>query len=318
MTTENQFLNDDEDARLAALDVGRSYIVQAPAGSGKTELLIQRYLKLLAIVDNPEEVLAITFTRKAAAEMHFRVLEALKSSARGDTVQEAHQMVTATAATAVLAKDRELQWQLIANPGRMRIQTLDSLNASISRMQPMSSGSGAAHNAIVADAEMSALYRKAAFLTLDQLSENGAMRDATEKVLLHVDTNTSLYASYVARMLATRDQWLPFIGSGLLDAEEATSLRTRFESNLEVTVLDNLARIHASMPATISAALINSAQYASEQCEAADRLDSPIYDLHGLSSLSSDSATDIVRWQGLAELLLTKPGQWRKTVTKAQ
>ena len=318
MTTENQFLNADEDARSAALDVGRSYIVQAPAGSGKTELLIQRYLKLLAIVDNPEEVLAITFTRKAAAEMHFRVLEALKSSARGDTAQEPHQIVTATAATAVLDKDRELRWQLIANPGRMRIQTLDSLNASISRMQPMSSGSGAAHNAIVADAEMSALYRKAAFLTLDQLAENGAMHDATEKVLLHVDTNTSLYASYVARMLATRDHWLPFIGSGLLDAEDAIGLRARFESNLEVTVLDSLARIHASMPAAVSATIIDSAQYAAEQMAAADRCDSPIYVLHGLSSLSSDSAADIVRWQGLAELLLTKPGQWRKTVTKAQ
>jgi len=318
MSTDKQFARDDADARTAALDVGQSYIVQAPAGSGKTELLIQRYLKLLAIVDNPEEVLAITFTRKAAAEMHFRVQEALKSSARGDTVQEPHQIITATAAAAVLDKDRDCKWELIANPGRMRIQTLDSLNASISRMQPMSSGCGAAHNAIVADAEMSALYRKAAFLTLDQLAENGTLRAATEKVLLHVDNNTSLYASYVARMLATRDQWLPFIGSGLLDADEATSLRARFESNLEATVVENLARIHASMPTAIAATLIESAQYAAQQLAAVNGVDNPIHDLLGLSRLSSNAAADIVHWQGLAELLLTRQGQWRKTVTKAQ
>ena len=51
----------DSGQRLEALDPRSSFIVSAPAGSGKTGLITQRLLRLLAEVENPEEILCITF-----------------------------------------------------------------------------------------------------------------------------------------------------------------------------------------------------------------------------------------------------------------
>src|SRR3546814_9483603 len=87
----------DHLARARALDPAASFLVQAPAGSGKTELLTDRILALLATVNRPEEIVAITFTRKAASEMHARVLGKLRDgsgpmpdTAHGQQIGRAH------------------------------------------------------------------------------------------------------------------------------------------------------------------------------------------------------------------------------------
>ncbi len=70
----------DHFIRDQALNPSQSFIVEAPAGSGKTDLLVKRFIKLLEVSPNPQSILAITFTRKAALEMKERIIKALSSS----------------------------------------------------------------------------------------------------------------------------------------------------------------------------------------------------------------------------------------------
>jgi len=315
MTHDAELLRADRDAREAALDTGRSFIVQAPAGSGKTELLIQRYLRLLAEVDEPEEVIAITFTRKAAAEMQYRVLQALQRSQRGETPGHFHERTTAAAAAAVLAKDRRAGWQIIGNPRRLRIQTLDALNASITRMQPLT-GTAAAGNAVPGDAELRTLYRSAAAATLDWLDVPGPVRDAVRAVLLHVDNDTGIYVDYLVRMLQTRDQWLPFIGTGRAGVEDETALRTRLQRNLRAAVEDHLRRVRAAVPASAGAALQPVIEYAARNLRDDGHGAHPVVLLADHEALPPASAGYLEQWRGFAELLLTAKGEWRRRLTR--
>src|SRR5881394_566380 len=129
--------------RARALDPRASFIVEAPAGSGKTELLIQRVLALLATVERPEEIAAITFTIKAAAEMRRRVFEALHAARHaprpGDKEHEAR---TWDLAAEALRRNDRLGWKLEENAGRLRVQTIDALCASLTRQMPMLSRFG--------------------------------------------------------------------------------------------------------------------------------------------------------------------------------
>lgn len=65
----------------------RSLVVLAAAGAGKTGTLVQRYLRHVSEGVRPDQILTITFTRKAAAEMKRRIVEALMDQGRRDDAQ---------------------------------------------------------------------------------------------------------------------------------------------------------------------------------------------------------------------------------------
>ena len=319
MAIDDKLLHEDVQARHDALDVSRSFVVQAPAGSGKTELLIQRYLKLLGIVDEPEEILAITFTRKAAAEMLLRVLAALRSARAGEQPEEDHRKLTMHLASRALERSTERNWNLIGSPRRMRIQTLDSLNRSIAKAQPVTSPEASGGARIVVDADLKSVHEAAAIATLDWLAESGDMADATREVLTHVDNNTRSYVSYLAAMLKTRDQWLPFIGTGTVTDKEAAKLRARFEDSLCFAVTEHLARVSKAMSNGHYDDLPPLLDYAARTLADDGVTESPILGLAGCTYWPGTTPEDVSTWNAIAELLLLKDKpQFRKSLTKTQ
>lgn len=315
MLTDGELIHADERARADALDVSRSFIVQAPAGSGKTELLIQRYLRLLAIVKQPEEILAITFTNKAAKEMQLRVINALRQARDGVQAESAHERLTIAAAGEVLDRDGEHDWHLIESPGRMRIETVDAFGAGIARSLPLSSGLGGA-GATLADAEMNAIYRDAAAATLDYLTTNGESGKAVERVLVHLDNHISLYIDYLARMLASREQWLSITGRGIADSVDAEATRRQLERNIVDVIDGQLIALHSHFPVECHEELLRLMRYAAGNLRADGKDDHPLACFLNCEQLPAPTASERQGWQAIANLLLIKSGAWRKSINK--
>ena len=315
MSTDLELLQADRQARQDALDVSRSCIVQAPAGSGKTELLIQRYLCLLAIVDNPEEVLAITFTRKAALEMQLRVLAALRNSRAEKQGDSEHERLTLSIAIRVLRRDESQGWNLIESPGRMRIETVDAFGAGIARSLPLSSGLGGIGNT-VADAEMNALYRDAATATLDYLATDDKAGRAVETVLLHLDNHTSIYIDYLSRMLASREQWLAITGSGIGSAASAAAARQKLENNIADVINRQLGLLDSLLSPCCREDLPALLRYAAANLQEDGKAEHLLALFAAGNGLPLAEAGERCRWQAIANLLLTQKGDWRKRVNK--
>lgn len=289
----------DAAVRLEALNPTQSYIVQAPAGSGKTELLTRRVLKLLTLVDEPEEVLAITFTRKAASEMRARVVENLQAAASGKEPANAYEKEGLELAQAVLQRDAERDWQLLQNVQRLNLRTVDALCTTLAHRLPFVSTLGGPAG-LVEDARP--LYRKAAERLLDQHAED------LDLLLLQLGNRHEHVQKLLAELLANRDQWGGYVTSGVSPDE----LREYLESLLQNLIESRLEELNECFPQSIRDRLIANLSKMGpvQRVILADKgKDTTTADQ--LTDLNSDLGSTIESlsaWSAIADSLLTSSG----------
>lgn len=287
----------DQPQRDSALDPARSCLVQAPAGSGKTTLLAERFLRLLAEVDEPGQVVAITFTKAAAAEMRHRILDELRKESPTPDARRA------------LEHSLALGWNLLDLSSQLRISTIDSFCREIALQQPLLSGLG---GGLDVSEEPTELYRRAARRALEQIEvADGPLSSAIELLLLARDNNWQNMEDLLVQMLAQRDSWMH--GFVLQREPDWNELRSQLEQPFHRAIhsaLTRLSRLLDQLPEARQQALYL-ARFACEEpgsnspwplAECAEIPSAPFLD--GLElPLDAHSA--------LASFLLTKEGNWR-------
>ena len=295
--------------RQQAIDISKSILLQAPAGSGKTELLSQRILALLAVVKKPEQILALTFTNKAAEEMRTRVIEnlllanAVLSQSKSLADFEDYQQQTIKLAQHALNNSNSQSWDLINNPGRLQIKTIDSFSLFLVQRMPLLSKTGGLENICTASDE---IYHAAVNNALAVLENDNEYSDAVEQILEFFANDYQKLKDLLQAMLKKRDQWRRldlFSEINSNSDQQMTNLQSAWENYVEqqISQLDNI-------PSSIIEQLNKFTVIAQNNL--------------GQSSINAQLGENIFNnvelvkhWQ---QLLLTKEGELRKQITKNQ
>ena len=299
----------DAAARECGLDVERSFLVQAPAGSGKTELLIRRFLALLARVDRPERIVAMTFTRKAAGEMRERIVRALREAEAAKPVTSPHEGRVRDLACAALAQDKRHGWNLIAHPARLAVQTIDALSAGLARQAPLATRLGAAPRF---EERAQALYVDA---VRDTLASASAADPGWRTLLAHWANDAGATVTLLAGMLGKRDQWLR-----ALSHDDRARFRATLEATLAEEVRSGLEAIAAAIPPSFAAALAPLERHAALHLDGSTRASHLASELLACADAGGRPPATVAalnQWRALASwLLVANHARFRAKVDK--
>ncbi|MFH1148617.1 MAG: UvrD-helicase domain-containing protein [Pseudomonadota bacterium] len=300
----------DANARVDALRTDRSFHVESPAGAGKTSLLTARFIHLLTVVDHPHEILALTFTNKAAGEMKERIGSVLRLAGKDGPPGSPWLAGLLPAAKKALQRHAKHSYLLQA-PDGLRIMTFHSFCLFLARQAPLESGIPF-EASVAPDEDQAELLAEAVRNLHRELfagSGHDPLRQALERRLLHLNNNWEALEAELKDLLGKRDLLNDLARevranagkenlaeilaerTGILVSHRLSSVRQRF-------IQTGLGRNWPEMHAFLTGRQL--------------QMTAPVP-----STIPDSSWESLSSWQAIAGFCLTKSGSPRKQFTAA-
>ncbi|MCK9274042.1 MAG: UvrD-helicase domain-containing protein [Syntrophales bacterium] len=297
----------DSSARSAALDTSRSHHVESPAGAGKTLLLTTRFVKLLTLVKHPSDILALTFTEKAAQEMKGRVIDSMKRARKGEQPKNPADGIMLGYAKEALERQKEYSDTLLSSSG-LNIMTFHGFCRHLSSRAPLEAGINPEFE-IIDETDTPLFIRESVEKTIERLLKepNTDMRRfALEQRALYHDNNWESFTQELVELVENRNRFADLIdavhSAAGTDASQFTKiLEKRFRLFVERT-LATLKRNHesSSLGKNWSEFVLHLREMGAEAAAVLP------------SSIPCSQWENLPEWQRIGNCLLTNEGNLRK------
>ena len=293
----------DENERLSALNTHCSHHVEAPAGSGKTLLLTMRFLKLLGQVSHPGEIIALTFTDKAAGEMRGRIIRILNMAQNDETPESPLDEALLKLAGDAISRHRQYK-DIFTSADVLNIMTFHSFCLYMVKRAPLQAG--IAPDCKIMDEEIQPTLMDEALQSVrDRLfsSPKGEIkRAALENRLLYHNNNWLSISEELKEIVRRRDHFEDLIRE--VRFHGLTSLPSTLNKRLQTFIEKNLNYLLEEF---------SSSNLGARWEEFADHLSSKGAEVDGLPSLLPGSSwEELPGWQAIAERILIKNGRPKK------
>jgi ATP-dependent helicase/nuclease subunit A len=297
----------DQKIRDRALDPRDGFHLEAPAGSGKTSVLLARFLTLLARVDAPEEMLALTFTRKAAGELRTRLMNLIWERHDTDPHASPLERQLRDLASEVFRRHGD-GFQLKFSPERLPIMTFHGFCAQILKLAPQEAGVPLEFTLLE---EAEARWLKAEALEemrrrLNVCPARDPVRQALVRRLVRLNNDWRRLARELHGLLSRRDSLVDFLDLARL-SREPEAYQQLLQERFQMVLLPLLANLRAGL-AGGALGRAWAEFYAELQGSANGNLIS--------SELPGTGSADFPAWQAISQVLLTaRQGSPRKRLS---